>query len=57
MDNVHPFLFDGLCLKYKRCLVQNKDMGCINVTETVCAGKSTVITLEATWGRWLMNNK
>ena len=31
---------DGLCLNGKRCLVQNKIMGHVNVTETACTSRS-----------------
>ena len=46
MNSVNPFISDGLCSNYKKCHVQNKNMGCINVTEMVHIGRSIFITLE-----------
>lgn len=44
-DNVHPY---GLCLKCKKCQVQNKNMRYIIFTGMVCTSKSIPITLKAT---------
>ena len=35
VGSVHTFLFDGLCLSYKRFLQQNKYKESINITKTV----------------------
>lgn len=45
----HSFLFDDLCSNYKRWQVQNKNTGCISITETVfTCSRSIVITPKVT---------